>query len=105
MTTKRLTEARRAVHEYLVILAAPEADRVRDLIAELEEAVRDDALNPEVCEFPHGTIEEEDACERLRVLSFGSAEISKKAKSRYSEEYLRKINQGMRRPPWGSVTE
>ncbi|WP_371099893.1 hypothetical protein [Streptomyces sp. PU_AKi4] len=34
-----VTEARRAVHESLTFLAAPEADRVRSLIADLETAV------------------------------------------------------------------
>lgn len=38
-TLRPLADARRAVHEALVVLAAPEADRVRELVTALEEAV------------------------------------------------------------------
>lgn len=66
-TRRRLAEARRALHESLVLHSAPEADRIRGLIALLEEAVRDDALNGDICEIPHLTVEEEEECERGRT--------------------------------------
>lgn len=40
-TLRPLADARRAVHEALVVLAAPEADRVRELVTALERAVAD----------------------------------------------------------------
>lgn len=39
MDRMKLAEARRAVHEALVTLPAPEADRIRDLVSGLEEAL------------------------------------------------------------------
>lgn len=38
----RAVEVRRAVHESLILHSAPEADRIRNLIAELEKAVTDE---------------------------------------------------------------
>ncbi|MFD6361862.1 hypothetical protein ACFWFX_18720 [Streptomyces roseolus] len=40
-----LAELRRDVHEALVVLSAPEAERIRGLIARLEEAVRTDEVH------------------------------------------------------------
>jgi hypothetical protein len=59
----RIAEARRAVHESLTLHSAPEADRIRGLIQELENAL----LAPtEMCEILHLTAEEEGECETSR---------------------------------------
>lgn len=64
---QRLAEARRAVHESLTLYSAPEADRIKGLIALLEEAVRREALGGEICEIPHESTEEEEECEQRRL--------------------------------------
>lgn len=101
MSAGELAQIRRRIHEALVTLAAPEADRVRGLVAELEKAVRRDATGLDICEIPHESIEEEDLCDAQRLegadrLSSGRIQVSEGAKRRYSEEYLRRINQGRR---------
>lgn len=47
-----------------------------------------------VCELPHESLAEEEACERQRLLSEGVMQVPEGVRSRYSDEYLRKINQG-----------
>lgn len=87
---------RQQIQEALVVLAAPEADRVMGLIRDLEQAVRTEERGNGICELPHRSIEEEEACEQGR-LSEGGVQVSPGVRSRYSEEYLKRINQGRRR--------
>jgi hypothetical protein len=62
---QRIAEARQAVHESLTLHSAPEAERIRGLIRELEAAL---TAPSDTCEILHTTTEEEDECE-VRSLS------------------------------------
>lgn len=80
------------IREALKPLPGVQMDHLETLLDELERAARSGLA---VCEIPHETIEEEDACEarRLSGAAFG---VSEETMQRYSEEYLRRINQGRR---------
>lgn len=79
----RIAEARRAVHESLTLHSAPEAERIRGLIQELENAI----LAPsDMCEIPHETTEEEDECETRRFSSLDDPLVEARAWARHGYE-------------------